>query len=543
MNLGILEVLGGIGLFLLGMAVMTDGLNRLAGESLRRTLSRFTKTPWTGTLTGMIVTALIQSSSATTVMAVGFVGAGLLTFPQALSIILGANIGTTATGWVVALFGFTFSLKNIALPLLFLGALLRMGRVSWVVSTGYAISGFGAVFIGIGMLQHGMEAYKDMISPEIFPPDTIVGRLQLLLMGIAITLVTQSSSVGVATAITAVHVGSISLSQAAAIVIGMDIGTTVTALLASLGGNVNARRTGWSHVIYNVITGIAAFVLLPLYMVMLTTWAPAIQRSSPELALVGFHSLFNTLGVLIVLPITMQFAAFVTYIVPGGESRLTERLEPSLLKHPQIAIENVLVSLRDVSQVVFSSLAKLLTSRESEKEAWARLDEAAQAVDTTRLFLNLINDPIAVEKGFYQKVVALHLLDHLARLIVRIRKQGRLQAVLSAVSLTDQIVQLASLLSRDLSSPAVRIETNDLLKKFWAEIELESDRFRHEAIERTVQKEERVEELISRLDGVRWLQRITYHSLRIAHYLSLEAIASKSHESIENLDDESIHHE
>ena len=123
---GILEVLGGVGLFLLGMAVMTQGLQSLAGESLRSTLTRFTKTPLTGTLSGMVVTALVQSSGATTVMAVGFVGAGLLSFPQALGIIFGANIGTTATGWIVALWGFTFSLRSIALPMLFIGSMLRV---------------------------------------------------------------------------------------------------------------------------------------------------------------------------------------------------------------------------------------------------------------------------------------------------------------------------------------------------------------------------------------------------------------------------------
>lgn len=538
MNAGILEVFGGVGLFLLGMSVMTEGLHRLAGESLRRTLSKFTKTPFTGTLTGMIVTALIQSSGATTVMAVGFVGAELLTFPQALGIIFGANIGTTATGWIVALWGFTFSLKNIALPMLFIGALLRMVRVKEIAAIGYAIAGFGAVFIGIGMLQHGMEEYKDLLTPEIFPPDTLIGRFLLLMLGLAITLVTQSSSVGVAVAITAVHVGNISLTQAAAMVIGMDIGTTVTALLASLGGNVNARRTGSAHVVYNVVTGMAAFTFLPLFIYGIAVWAPMIQKSNPEIVLVAFHSLFNVLGVLVVLPFTNQFAALITRIIPDEKNKLSERLEPSLLKQPQVAIENVLDTLREISNVVFSSLASLLTSPDSGKNAWKRLDEAVHAINKTRTYLNQINDPVAVEKGFQQKVVALHLLDHLARLIARIRKPGRLEVVRSDEHLAASVVQLAKLLGQTLSETESNSDTYPALKQLWSKIELEGDRYRREAIEHTVKGMASVEKMMLQLDGVRWLQRVTYHALRIVHYLFAKSIISTENEETEQLEDE-----
>ncbi len=537
MNGGILEVLGGIGLFLLGMAVMTQGLNSLAGESLRSTLTRFTKTPLTGTFTGMVITALVQSSSATTVMAVGFVGAGLLSFPQALGVIFGANIGTTATGWMVALWGFTFSLKSVALPMLFVGSMLRLFGSKRIASAGFALAGFGAVFIGIAMLQSGMEGYKDTFSPESFPPDTILGRFLLVLLGFAITLVTQSSSAGVAAAITAVHVGNISLSQAAAMVIGMDVGTTVTALVASMGGNVHARRTGWSHVVYNVITGVAAFCLLPIYIRGLGSFAPEIQQSNPEIALVTFHSLFNILGVIVILPFTRSFAALIIRLVPGDESKLTERLDASLLKQPQVAIENLLVTLRDVSQLVFRSLASLLSSPESRNLAWARMDEADRAIDETRRYLNRINDPISVESGFRQKVAALHILDHLTRLIARIRKLGRLEAVLSEVELSMIIAKLARLLERGLAETDTIGDTNRELKQLWIEIDLKSDRYRHEAIERTVKGQVKVEELIAQLDAIRWLQRITQHALRITHYLSLPSAAAIQHVALEQVKD------
>ena len=276
-----LGIFGGLGLFLLGMAVMTEGLRDLAGRALRRTLASCTRNPWTGALTGAFATALIQSSSVTTVMAVGFVGAGLLTFPQALSVVLGANVGTTVTGWLVALLGFKLDLKEIVLPLIFLGALMRLFGRRRVGAAGYALAGFGLIFAGIAMLQTGMEAFRDVVTPQTFPPDTILGRLLLVFIGVLITVATQSSSAGVATATTALHVGNISLSQAASMVIGMNVGTTVTAALAAVGGSVSTRRTALGHVIYNLLTGAGAFLLLPLYM---QSWHALGTPTDPEVA-------------------------------------------------------------------------------------------------------------------------------------------------------------------------------------------------------------------------------------------------------------------
>ena len=146
----IVQVLGGLGLFLLGMIIMTEGLRELAGDMIRSALMRFTSSPVTGAATGAISTAILQSSSATTVAAVGFVGAGLMTFDSSLGIIFGANIGTTITGWLVALFGFKLKLGTIMLPLILAGAILRLFAAGRLSSTGYALAGFGLIFVGIG---------------------------------------------------------------------------------------------------------------------------------------------------------------------------------------------------------------------------------------------------------------------------------------------------------------------------------------------------------------------------------------------------------
>jgi phosphate:Na+ symporter len=202
-------ILGGVGLFLLGMLVLTGGLRGLAGDALRRLLARFTRSPVSGAIAGAVTTAVIQSSSATTVTAVGFVGAGLLSFPQALGIVFGANIGTTVTGWLVAILGFKLELATIAPPLLVAGVLLRLFASGTARQAGWALAGFSLLFIGIDALQQGMGAFEGRVTPENFPEDSPSGRLRLVLIGVAITLVTQSSSAGVATAMVALGTGAI----------------------------------------------------------------------------------------------------------------------------------------------------------------------------------------------------------------------------------------------------------------------------------------------------------------------------------------------
>ncbi|MEY8841056.1 Na/Pi cotransporter family protein, partial [Cribrihabitans sp. XS_ASV171] len=220
MNSDILAALGGVGLFLIGMHMLSGGLRALAGDRLRALLARFTRTPLSGAATGAAVTALIQSSSATTVTAIGFVSAGLLTFSHALGIIFGANIGTTVTGWLVAILGFKLDLGQTVLPLVLVGALLQLlGRGDWARS-GQALAGFSLLFIGIDAMKDGLEAFEGIVTPQDFPEDTVLGRLQLVGIGVLITLVTQSSSAGVATALAALGAGAISFPQAAALVIG-----------------------------------------------------------------------------------------------------------------------------------------------------------------------------------------------------------------------------------------------------------------------------------------------------------------------------------
>ncbi|MCA9015123.1 MAG: Na/Pi cotransporter family protein, partial [Planctomycetaceae bacterium] len=387
MDSGILNSIGGLGLFLLGMVILTTGLKELAGDTIRRMIARFTTSLPSGIATGAVVTVILQSSSATTVTAVGFAGAGLLTLSQSLGIIFGANLGTTVTGWIVALFGFQFKLGQLAYPLVLCGIILNLFARKRIAAAGLALAGFGVIFIGLTGLQGGMAGLANGVSPESFPQDTWTGRLLLIFIGVAITLVTQASSAGVAMALTAVHMGTISLAQAGAMVIGFDVGTTFTALMATLGGSVAARRTGFAHVFYNIVTAFGAYFLLPVYVWVWNHYLNSGKDHSPEIALVAFHSLFNFLGVVLIIPFTGQFARVITRLVPEAVNDQTERLEESLIQNPNVAIEASRSTLIDVFQRVLSVLHVLFTSELDPDEIQEELAQYHATLETTSDYL------------------------------------------------------------------------------------------------------------------------------------------------------------
>jgi len=360
-----MELVGGLGLFLLGMIVMTDGLLALAGDAIRRWLIRFTRNAYTGALSGAACTALLQSSSATTVAAVGFVAADLMSFPAALGIIFGANLGTTITGWMVALFGFKLKLGLLALPLVFVGAIMRLFGRGRIAGLGMSVAGFAVIFIGITMMQSAMVDARDLISFERFSGDSIANRFALVGVGVVFTVIVQSSSAGVAASLTALHTGIIDFPQAAALVIGMDVGSTVTALIAAAGVGVNARRTGLSHVLYNVMTGTVAFLLVPVYIDAWTWFAPGALEANAEFALVGFHSLFNVFGIIAVVPFTRPFARMMERLVPGASASYTQSLDPALLQDADLALDAAHASMRTILIPLLAQLQSILAHRDS----------------------------------------------------------------------------------------------------------------------------------------------------------------------------------
>jgi len=512
MSADILRALGGLGLFLVGMVMLTDGLRGLAGRALRNALARFTRTPLSGAVAGAATTAVIQSSSATTVTVIGFVGAGLMTFPQALGVIFGANLGTTATGWIVAILGFKLHLGNAVLPVVLVGALLRLFGSGRAALLGTTLIGFSLLFIGIDAMQAGMAAFQGAVTPESFPGDTLLGRVQLVLIGAAIT---QSSSAGVAAALVALGMGSISFPQAAAMVIGMNIGTTCTAMLATLGGTAASRRTGWAHLIFNVLTGAVAFMMLG----PLTALVSGVVTADSQIALVTFHTVFNVLGAALFLPFTDAFARLVIGLVPERGPVLTRRLGRHVLRDADAATDAAAATVAEIARTQIGFLARRLDRTEALRSDVSEMREIADALAAVREFVSRIGDGGADDPRARRIAGALHVLDHLGRLHYRLTQSQRI-----AVLAGDHRLRRLRGVLRDLAAEAAEPEAGAVaemrLNRLRRLLRTERERYRERTIMLASTSRMADEAALDRLDAVRWLHRVSYHLWRIEHHLN-----------------------
>ena len=304
--------IGGLGLFILAIGLMTEGLKAAAGSSLRRILTTWTNTPLRGIFSGFLMTAIVQSSSAVTVASLGFVNAGLLSLRQVLGIIFGANIGTTMTGWLVAVLGFHLNVEAFALPLVGIGMALKLtqqqGRLA---ALGQTLVGFGLFFIGIGVLKDAFDGVMQTFSVSQFSADGLTGIFVYLLIGIVITVLTQSSSASIAITITAAASGLIELYSAGAMVIGANIGTTSTAAFAAIGATSAAKRAAAAQVIFNLGTAAIALLILPLLFYFIDVISNALALTAdPALSLALFHTIFNFMGLLLVYPFIGKLAGW-----------------------------------------------------------------------------------------------------------------------------------------------------------------------------------------------------------------------------------------
>jgi len=300
-------LLGGIGLFLLGMHLMTEGLKLAAGNSLRLILTYSTRTPLAGIASGMLITSVVQSSSAVTVATIGFVNAGLLTLFQATTVIFGSNIGTTMTGWLVAILGFHVNIQLLALPAIGFGTFLWMFTAGRKRHAGQALAGFGLFFLGIDLLRGAFTGLDQSVDMQALYSGSLLNYLLFLAIGFALTMLMQSSSASMALTLTAAGSGWIPLPAAAMMVIGANLGTTSTAVLAVIGATPNAKRAAAAHVLFNLITALVAILILPLLLWTVTTIGHLLaQDSQPATLLALFHTLFNVLGVALMLPLTRR---------------------------------------------------------------------------------------------------------------------------------------------------------------------------------------------------------------------------------------------
>ena len=331
-----LNVLGSLGVFLFGMKVMSEGIQKVAGNRLRSILSYMTQNRVAGIFTGFMTTCMVQSSSATTVMVVSFVNAGLLTLVQSIGVIMGANIGTTLTGWLVSILGFKFKIANIALPAIGIGLPLIFSKLTKRKNIGEIFVGFGLLFLGLKFLKSSVPNIKD--NPEIlqflsnYTDLGIVSLFIFIAVGVVLTIVVQSSSAAMTITITMAYSGWIDYPTACALILGENIGTTITAYLASINGNYHAKRAARAHMIINLIGVVWMIIAFKYFIQLIDSIAPEsvpygidTYSVSPELFqnipihLSLFHTLFNIINVVVLIWFVPQIASLVRKMVKPSE--------------------------------------------------------------------------------------------------------------------------------------------------------------------------------------------------------------------------------
>ena len=305
---------GGLGIFLLGIKYMGEGLQKSAGNRLRDILHTFTSTPIRAVFAGILVTALIQSSSGTTVITVGLVNAGFIGLRQAIGIIMGANIGTTVTAFIIGV-----DIAEYALPILAVGALLLFfftnKRIQYI---GQFLFGFGALFYGLELMGAGMAPLQKLEAFQTLMITMSDNSLLAVFVGVIFTMLVQSSSATIGVLQELFAQGALPLQGALPVLFGDNIGTTITALLASIGTTIAARRAAFTHALFNIIGAIIFLLLLSPYMAFVE-WLQTVLNLDPKMTIAFAHGSFNITNVLIQLPFISVLAYIVTKMIPGEE--------------------------------------------------------------------------------------------------------------------------------------------------------------------------------------------------------------------------------
>lgn len=516
-------VLGGIGLFLLGMILMTDGLKAVAGDSLRNMLSKFTGGLFTSICSGTILTAIIQSSSATMLMTIGFVSAGLLTFTQSIGVVFGANLGSSSIGWIVSVIGLKVSVGAFALPLIGIGALWRFLLTNKIGSYGTIIAGFGLIFLGIGTLQEGMSGLAESFSFESFDDTKLLHQIALLFIGLVMTVVMQSSSTALVITLTALAATALSFEQAALLVIGQNIGTTVKAFFVTIGGTVQAKRTAMAHILFNVIAGVIAFLGLPQFIKAVQFIGNEFLAGDMAMMLALFSTLFYIVGIVLIVPFLSFFIKLISRIVPEKGDSLTKYLDKSVASVPPVAIEAMRRTLIRVTRAIASVATELYETKSLSQAMINQLEEANLAIHETRQFSSEISgwSNSKNAKEYHQQVALIHAMDHLDRLSKALEDEGAAESLTGdwmIQKLSTEMKFLFNDISRQLTYKS-NADLDDKVKSTSLEIAQLRRENRKAIIEKTVLQQADVDVAIDKVHSLHWIDRCAYHLWRSMHHL------------------------
>ncbi|MCB0382464.1 MAG: Na/Pi cotransporter family protein, partial [Psychroserpens sp.] len=336
-------IAAGVAILLFGMMLLEEGFKAFTKGPLQNIIKKTTDKLYKSISAGALVTAVIQSSSLVSVIAISFISAGLISLSGGIGLIFGANIGTTATAWLIAGFGLKIEIAALAMPMLIFGFIFSFQKKPSIKGLGNVLAGLGFFFLGIHYMKEGFDVFKEYIDLSQYAVSGFLGILIYTVLGIIITTILQSSSATLALILTALSAGQIEYENALALAIGANVGTTITAVLGSLGTNIAGRRLAGAHFIFNITTGVvAAILIVPLGMLvnLLADWFH-ISETNFTLKLALFHTIFNFLGMLIMLPFIKKMEAFLNKFIKESKSKKVDApifLNPQVLKFPQTTI-------------------------------------------------------------------------------------------------------------------------------------------------------------------------------------------------------------
>ncbi|HLR03872.1 MAG TPA: Na/Pi cotransporter family protein [Virgibacillus sp.] len=388
MDINIQEVLfnfiGGLGIFLLGIKYMGDGLQQTAGDRLRDILDKFTSNPFLGVLAGIVVTVLIQSSSGTTVLTVGLVNAGFMTLKQAIGVIMGANVGTTVTAFIIG-----FDLAEYALPIMAIGAfLLFFFKHKKLNAIGQAVFGFGSLFFGLELMGSGMEPLQHVDAFHQLTVDMSSNPVLGVVVGTLFTVIVQSSSATIGILQGLYAQGAIDLNAALPVLLGDNIGTTITALLASIGTSIAAKRAALTHIIFNIIGATVFLIILGVF----TRFVGFLQsyfQLNPEMTLAFAHGSFNIANVLMQISFVGTLAWVVTKLIPGKDSTIEfkpKHLDPIFIQQSStLALDQAKAEVVRMGEYSYQGMEEtnlfLITQQQKHAETAKQIEGALNNLD------------------------------------------------------------------------------------------------------------------------------------------------------------------
>ena len=524
----IAQLLGGVGLFLLGLTLLTEGLKSLSGPRMRASLQRVTARPARAFGAGIAMTAATQASSATVLATVGFITAGMLTLTSAIPIIAGATVGTSSTTWVVATVGLNAEISTVLLPLLAAGALMRaVGRGHWR-HLGTAIAGITVILLSIAFIRNDVGQVAQAIDLTAHDAHNIGGRLALTAIGALLAVAMQSSAAPIALSIVAMHGGAVGFDEAAHLAIGATIGTTSTGILATIGTRASARRVSAAWIACATTQAVMAFLLFP----WLQPAAEAIGRTvaagtgaDPQaVAMAAFHSGFTALGAIPVLLATDPLARALVHFIPdrSGLPPVVE-YDRSALDVPSIAAATARRGLAEAGVAVCGTA--LLALRGTGREALTdRLVNVTASLDSTRTFIGEIQVPEGDEDTVEVQRGSVGALDHLTRMVGDIWNMLRLTHSEAAARpevrayLADAAaaIEIFEQWLRDPSAPPPTAH----LKRITADLGARRKQERTETLNRTAAGAAPPDTAIAELDALRFADRMVHHAAKATSYLT-----------------------